>query len=317
MSALSQMTPQERGRYALELAERVRRRLVDSGMTIEHEHLGAGDLRCGGDGLSLLAECLRAATAWPVSQLGSEFMPELDEGSLLYMPITNPGLSITKVGEMRQTEDRIIKSFPEVASVFGKAGRAGTATDPAPTEMFETVISLKPQEERRPGLTIEGLVAEMDQALKFPGVITIWTKPIKARIDMLSTGIRTPVGVKVFGPDLGGIERLATEIEAVVRTVPGATSAYAERLGGGRYLEIEPDRDAIARYGLSLGDVQEVIATALGGEIVTTAVEGRERYGVIVRYPRDLRSDPRAIASDVLVGTGMPWCRSANSQRSA
>src|SRR5713101_5249810 len=144
----------------------------------------------------------------------------------------------------------------------------------------------------------------MDQALKFPGVINIWTKPIKARIDMLSTGIRTPVGVKVFGPDLGGIERLATEIEAVVRTVPGATSAYAERLGGGRYLEIEPDRDAIARYGLSLGDVQEVIATALGGEVVTTTVEGRERYGVIVRYPRDLRSDPRAIASDVLVSAG-------------
>jgi len=252
----------------------------------------------------LLAALVLAATAWPVSRLGSEFMPDLNEGSLLYMPITNPGLSITKVGEMLQTEDRIIKSFPEVASVFGKAGRARTATDPAPTEMFETVINLKPQEEWRPGLTIEGLVAEMDQALKFPGVINIWTKPIKARIDMLSTGIRTPVGVKVFGPDLAGIERLATEIEAVVRTVPGATSAYAERLGGGRYLEIEPDRDAIARYGLSLGDVQEVIATALGGDVVTTAVEGRERYGVIVRYPRDLRSDPRAIASDVLVSAG-------------
>src|SRR5713101_5377873 len=216
----------------------------------------------------LLAALVLAATTWPVSRLGSEFMPDLNEGSLLYMPITNPGLSITKVGEILQTEDRIIKSFPEVASVFGKAGRARTATDPAPTEMFETVINLKPQEEWRPGLTIEGLVAELDQALKFPGVINIWTKPIKARIDMLSTGIRTPVGVKVFGPDLAGIERLATEIEAVVRTVPGATSAYAERLGGGRYLEIEPDRDAIARYGLSLGDVQEVIATALGGEVV-------------------------------------------------
>ena len=252
----------------------------------------------------LVAAIVLAATVWPASRLGSEFMPDLNEGTLLYMPVTNPGLSITKVGEMLQAEDRVIKSFPEVASVFGKAGRARTATDPAPTEMFETVINLKPPEEWRQGMTIEKLVAEMDQALRMPGVINIWTMPIKARIDMLSTGIRTPVGVKIFGPEIAGIERIGKEVEAVIRTIPGATNAYSERLGGGHYLEIEPDRDSIARYGLSIADVQEVISTALGGEVVTTTVEGRERYGVIVRYPRSLRDNPQAIASDVLVSAG-------------
>src|SRR5947209_7506745 len=252
----------------------------------------------------LVAVIVLAATAWPVSRLGSEFMPDLNEGTLLYMPVTNPGLSITKVGEMLQAEDRVIKSFPEVASVFGKAGRARTATDPAPTEMFETVINLKPPEEWRPGMTTEKLVAEMDQALRMPGVINIWTMPIKARIDMLSTGIRTPVGAKIFGPDIAGIEKIGKEVEAVIRTIPGATSAYSERIGGGHYLEIEPDRNAIARYGLSVANVQEVIATALGGEVVTTTVEGRERYGVVVRYPRSLRDNPQAIASDVLGSAG-------------
>jgi Cu(I)/Ag(I) efflux system membrane protein CusA/SilA len=251
--------------------------------------------------LVVLAVAALAATAWPVSRLGSEFMPDLNEGTLLYMPVTPPGLSITKSAELLQTQDRIIRSFPEVKSVFGKAGRAATATDPAPTEMFETVINLKPQDQWRPGVTLDTLIADMDAALRMPGVSNAWTMPIKARIDMLSTGIRTPVGVKVFGPDLRELERIATEVERVVRAVPGTTSAYAERLGGGRYLEIEPDRDAIARYGLSMGDMQEVIATALGGETVTTTVEGRERYGVIVRYPRGLRDDPQAIATQVLV----------------
>jgi copper/silver efflux system protein len=252
----------------------------------------------------LLAVLALIATAWPVSKLGSEFMPDLNEGSILYMPVTNPGLSVTKAGELLQVEDRVLKSFPEVATVFGKAGRARTATDPAPVEMFETVVNLKPQDEWRPGLTIEGLIAEMDQALRLPGVINIWTMPIKARIDMLSTGIRTPVGAKIFGPDLVGIEQLARQVEAVIRTIPGTSSAYAERLGGGHYLEIEPDRGALARYGLSVSDVEEVVATALGGETVTTTVEGRERYGVIVRYPRDLRDSPQAIARDVLVSAG-------------
>jgi Cu(I)/Ag(I) efflux system membrane protein CusA/SilA len=244
-----------------------------------------------------------AATVIPACQLGSEFMPDLNEGTLLYMPVTPPGLSITKAAELLQTQDRIIKSFPEVESVFGKAGRAATATDPAPTEMFETVINLKPQTEWPAGKTLKQLMAEMDEALRLPGVSNAWTMPIRARIDMLSTGIRTPVGVKVFGPDLAPLSQIAAQVEQVVRKVPGTTSAFAERLEGGRYLEVTPDRDAIARYGLSVGDVQEVVSTALGGETVTTTVEGRERYGVIVRYPRDLRDDPQAIASQVLVPT--------------
>ena len=242
-------------------------------------------------------------TVWPASQLGSEFMPSLNEGTLLFMPVTLPGLSVTKAAELLQTQDRIIKSFPEVASVFGKAGRAMTATDPAPIEMSETIVNLKPPSEWPAGKTLDQLIAEMNAALQLPGVSNAWTMPIKARIDMLSTGIRTPVGVKVFGPDLHGLDRLATEIERVVHDVPGTTSAFAERLEGGHYVEIEPDRDAAARYGLSVEDVQKVLAAALGGETVTTTVEGRERYGVNVRYPRDLRDDPQAIASQVLVPT--------------
>ncbi len=242
-------------------------------------------------------------TLYPASRLGSEFMPTLNEGTLLYMPASLPGMSITKAAELMQTQDRIIKQFPEVESVFGKAGRANTATDPAPLEMFETVINLKPESKWRPGMTTDKLIAEMDKALQFPGVANAWTMPIKARIDMLSTGIRTPIGIKVFGKDLGEMERLAKEIEAVVKQVPGTTSAYAERITGGYYLNIEPDRDQLARYGLAVGDLQDVIGTALGGEMVTTTVEGRERFGVTVRYPRELRSDPQQIAREVLVPT--------------
>jgi Cu(I)/Ag(I) efflux system membrane protein CusA/SilA len=217
------------------------------------------------------------------------------------MPTTLPGISVTKAAELMQTQDRIIEAFPEVASVYGKAGRAATATDPAPTEMFETVVNLKPKEQWRPGMTIDSLIEEMDKALQFPGVSNAWTMPIKARIDMLSTGIRTPIGVKVMGTDLIEIDRLARQIEGVLRAVPGTSSAYAERSIGGYYLEITPDRDALARYGILIQDVQDTIATALGGQAVTTTVEGRQRFTVNMRYPRDLRDNPNAIASDILV----------------
>ena len=251
----------------------------------------------------LAAVAVLGISIYPASRLGSEFMPTLNEGSLLYMPASLPGMSITKAAELLQTQDKIIKSFPEVASVFGKAGRANSATDPAPTEMFETVINLKPESEWRAGLTIDKLIAEMDQALQFPGVANSWTMPIKARIDMLSTGIRTPIGIKVFGKDLNEMEKLARQIETVVKAVPGTTSAFAERLTGGFYLDIEPDREQLARYGLAVGDLLDVIGTALGGEMVTTTVEGRERYGVTVRYPRELRGDPQQMAREVLVPT--------------
>jgi len=248
-----------------------------------------------------IAVVISLASLWPVTRLGTEFMPTLDEGTLFYMPTSLPAMSVTKAAELLQVQNRIIKSFPEVASVIGKAGRAATATDPAPLEMFETVINLKPQSQWRPGMTTDRLIAEMDKALQFPGIANSWTMPIRARIDMLSTGIRTPVGIKVFGGDLPQMEQVARQIETVVRAVPGAASVYAERLTGGYYLDIEPDRAQLARYGLTVGDLMDVIGTALGGEVVTTAVEGRARYGVTVRYPRDARSTPQAIAREVLV----------------
>jgi Cu(I)/Ag(I) efflux system membrane protein CusA/SilA len=253
-------------------------------------------------GLTIVAAlAIIGASLWPASRLGSEFMPSLDEGTLMYMPTTLPGLSITKAAELLQIQDRIIKSFPEVESVYGKAGRALTATDPAPTEMFETIINLKPKPAWRPGVTIESLKAEMDRALQFPGVSNAWTMPIRARIDMLSTGIRTPVGVKIFGADLIQMEKIARQVEAVLKKVPGTASAYAERANGGYFLDITPDREALGRYGLAVGDVQDVVASALGGEAVATTVEGRERYNVTIRYPRELRSDPQAIASEIEV----------------
>jgi Cu(I)/Ag(I) efflux system membrane protein CusA/SilA len=248
-----------------------------------------------------LAAVSLGLTLWPASKLGTEFMPTLNEGTLFYMPTSLPGMSITKAAELLQTQDKIIKSFPEVASVYGKAGRANTATDPAPVEMFETVINLKPEDQWRPGMNVDRLIAEMDRALQFPGVANSWTMPIKARIDMLATGIRTPIGIKVFGKNLDEMERLAKEIEAVVKAVPGTTSAFAERITGGFYLDIEPDRTQLARYGLTVGEFLDVVGTALGGEMVTTTVEGRERFGVSVRYPRELRDDPRKIATEVLV----------------
>jgi Cu(I)/Ag(I) efflux system membrane protein CusA/SilA len=249
----------------------------------------------------VLSLAVLAVTIWPARQLGTEFMPNLNEGTLLYMPTTLPGISVTKAGELLQMQDRIIRSFPEVASVYGKAGRAATATDPAPSEMFETVINLKPKEQWRLGMTIDGLIAEMDKSLQFPGVSNAWTMPIKARIDMLSTGIRTPIGVKVIGTDLVVIDKLAKQIEQVLKAVPGTSSAYAERGIGGYYLDVTPDREALARYGIMVQDVQDVIGTALGGQTVTTTVEGRQRFSVNMRYPRDLRDSPQAIANDVLV----------------
>ncbi|EJN13894.1 heavy metal efflux pump, cobalt-zinc-cadmium [Bradyrhizobium sp. YR681] len=249
----------------------------------------------------LLALGVLAASVWPAGRLGSEFMPNLNEGTLLYMPTTLPGISVTKAAELMQTQNRIIRSFPEVASVYGKAGRAATATDPAPSEMFETIVDFKPKQQWRAGVTIDGLIAEMDKALQFPGVSNAWTMPIKARIDMLSTGIRTPVGVKVIGTDLAGIDKLARQVEQVLKAVPGTSSAYAERSLGGYYLEITPDREALSRYGIMVQDVQDTIATALGGQTVTTTVEGRQRFSVNMRYPRDLRDNPKAIAGDILV----------------
>ncbi|OGW59520.1 MAG: cation transporter [Nitrospirae bacterium RBG_16_64_22] len=239
---------------------------------------------------------------YPMARLGWEFMPELDEGSFLFMPVTFPGLSVTKAGEILQLQDRIIKKVPEVESVIGKAGRAMTATDPAPLEMFETIVNLKPRSEWRPGMTKEKIRNELWMAVDLPGVSQAWTQPIKARIDMLATGIRTPVGIKLFGDDLATLNRLAMEIERVIKGVPGTASVFAERITGGYYLDIEIRREEAARYGLKVNDIQDVISSAIGGENITWTVEGRERYPVSVRYARELRDDIRKIGR-VLVPT--------------
>ncbi|MDE0450210.1 MAG: CusA/CzcA family heavy metal efflux RND transporter [Gammaproteobacteria bacterium] len=246
------------------------------------------------------AVLLLAITAVPFSRLGSEFMPTLWEGDLLYMPTTLPGISITKAAELLQQTDRIIRTFPEVDQVFGKIGRAETATDPAPLSMIETTIMLKPRNEWRPGMTPEKLTEELNAAIQVPGLTNAWTMPIKTRIDMLSTGIKTPVGIKIAGPGLAELERLGREVEAVVRDVPGTLGAYAERVMGGNYLDFTVDRDAIARYGLTVRDVQDVIQTAIGGMNITTTVEGLERYPVNLRYSRELRDDLPALR-EVLV----------------
>lgn len=223
--------------------------------------------------------------------IGSEFMPPLYEGTILYMPVTNPGLSVTEAGKLLQVQDRLIKTIPEVESVFGKAGRAETSTDPAPFSMMETVINLKPKEEWRPGMTYEGILSELDQKVQFPGVSNAWTQPIRARLDMLTTGIRTPVGIKISGTDLKRIQELGEHIEMVLKEVKGTRSAYAERVSGGYFVDIKIKRDEAARYGLTVGDVQDVIQTAIGGMQVTTTVEGRERYPVNIRYMREFRDD--------------------------
>lgn len=250
-----------------------------------------------------------ALTVFPLSKLGSEFMPALDEGTLLFMPVTLPGVSVTKAGEILQTQDRILKGFPEVESVFGKAGRALTATDPAPFEMFETIVNLRPKKEWREGMTVEKLIDEMNEAASLPGVTNAWTMPIKARIDMLSTGIRTPVGIKVFGKDLDMLEKVALEVEAAVKKVPGTASAYAERIVGGYYLDIRIKRGEAGRFGLKIEDIQDVIMSAIGGENVTTTVEGLERYPVNVRYKRELRDDINKLGRvyvPTMMGTHIP-----------
>jgi len=247
---------------------------------------------------AIVAALATVVLTWiPWSSIGSEFMPPVEEGTILFMPTTLPGVSVARAREILQTQDRILKSFPEVDHVWGKAGRATTATDPAGLDMFETTITLKPESAWRAGMTYDRLVTQMDSAVRLPGVTNAWTMPIKARIDMLATGIRTPVGVKVFGPDLATLERVGREIERVVQQVPGTRSAFAERAVSGYYLDIDIDRAAAARYGLNVEDVQAVIATAIGGMVVTQTIEGRERYGVRVRYPQELRDTPEKLAA--------------------
>src|SRR3989475_684583 len=242
-------------------------------------------------------------TVLPLGGLASEFLPPLNERSLMYMPNTLPALSLTTQRRLLHVEDSILKTFPEVESVWGKAGRANTATDWAPMSMVETVVNLKPESEWRPGMTQDRLIAEMDQRLRLTGAVNTWTMPIKNRTDMLSTGVRTTLAVKIFGPDLQTIQRIGQDIERALAPLPGTASVYAERSFGGRYLDIRPDADALARYGLTTGDAQQVISLALGGEEITTTVEGRERYPVQVRYARDFRDDPTTI-SRLLVGNG-------------
>ena len=237
----------------------------------------------------VIATALLLLTWFPISQLGTEFMPPLEEGDLLYMPTAQPGLSAGKAAEILQQTDRIIASFPEVQRVFGKAGRAETATDPAPLEMFETTIQLKSKSEWRPGMTTTKLIEELDHATKFPGLSNVWVQPIRNRIDMLATGIKTPVGVKIAGPDIKVIEKIGMQIESLIKPIPGAVSVLAERLTGGRYIEVAIDRLAAARYGLSIQDIQDVISTAIGGDNISETVEGLERYPINIRYPREIR----------------------------
>jgi Cu(I)/Ag(I) efflux system membrane protein CusA/SilA len=238
---------------------------------------------------------IAVATLWPASQIGGEFMPPLDEGDLLYMPSALPGISAGKVSELLQQTDRLIKTVPEVASVFAKAGRAETATDPAPLEMFETTIQFKPREEWRPGMTPEKLVEELDRTVKVPGLSNIWVPPIRNRIDMLATGIKSPVGVKVAGTKLEEVDRIAAEIERVVKQVPGVTSAFAERLTGGRYIDVQIDRRAAGRYGLNVADVQSVVSAAIGGDNIGETIEGLQRFPINVRYPREIRDSVEMI----------------------
>jgi len=234
---------------------------------------------------------IMAITVYPFLKLGSEFMPPLYEGTLFYMPVTMPGASVSEASKLLQMQDKILKNIPEVSQVFGKAGRAETATDPAPLEMFETVINLKPESEWREGMTVERLKDEMNEALSIPGVANSFTMPIKARIDMLATGIRTPVGIKILGPDLGEIEKIGLTLEQHIKDIPGTRNVYAERVTTGYYLDIVVKKDEAARYGLTVDDVGEVIQAAIGGMNLTTTVEGRARYPVNVRYPRELRND--------------------------
>jgi Cu(I)/Ag(I) efflux system membrane protein CusA/SilA len=278
-----------------------------------------------------LAAFILVATIYPILRIGSEFMPPLYEGDLLYMPTTLPGLSAGKAAEILQQTDRILASFPEVKTVFGKIGRAETATDPAPLEMIETTVQLKPQSEWREGVTVESLIDELDDALKIPGLANLWVPPIRNRVDMLATGIKSPLGIKIAGADLKVIDKIAAQVEQLVKTVPGVSSALAERVTGGRYIEVHIDRAASARYGLNISDVQQVVAVAIGGENVTETIEGLERYPVNVRYPREIRDSVEKLrglpivtergatitldtVADLKVVDGPPMLRSENAR---
>ena len=280
------------------------------------------------------AVLILAATAFPLGKLGSEFMPPLNEGDILYMPTTDPGISISKARELLQQTDKIIKSFPEVHHVFGKVGRAETATDPAPLSMMETTITLKPESEWREGMTMDNLMREMDSAINFPGLTNAWTMPIKTRIDMLSTGIKTPVGIKLMGPDLNVLSDLGQRVAAVVRSVPGTLSAFPDKTVGGNYLDFRINREEAARYALNVGDIQDVIMTAIGGMNITSTVEGLERYPVNVRYSRELRDNlpalqrvlistptgariPLSYVADVSIVKGPPVIKSENARKSS
>ena len=283
----------------------------------------------------LAALGLLGATAIPLSKLGSEFMPPLDEGDILYMPTTYPGLSITKARELLQQTDKILKTFPEVKTVFGKIGRAESATDPAPLAMIETTIQLKPRNEwPDPAKTTKQLMDEMDAAIKFPGLANAWTMPIKTRIDMLSTGIKTPIGIKVSGPDLEVLEQVASDIEQALKNLPDTLSAFGDKAAGGYYLDFDIRREEAARYGLTVGDVQDVIQTAIGGMNITQTVEGLERYPVNLRYPRELRDNlhqlkrvliptptgaqiPLSLVADLTLRRGPPSVKSENARPNA
>jgi len=272
-----------RGRIADESANPINRRLITLYRPVLRRVLAHPRATLG------IALLLVLATLWPATRLGSEFMPPLDEGDLLYMPTALPGLSAAKAAELLQQTDRIIRQFPEVERVFGKMGRADSATDPAPLEMVETTIRLKPRSEWRSGLTTEKLIEEMDASLQLPGMSNVWVQPIRNRIDMLATGIKSPVGIKIAGPNLETIEQLGAQLEAAIRNVPGTASTFSERVSGGRYIEVRPDRLAAARYGLGIDDVQRVVTVAIGGENITETIEGLARFPVNIRYPRELR----------------------------
>lgn len=250
------------------------------------------------------AGLLLVATLWPLAQLGSEFLPQIDEGDLLYMPSTLPGISSREAGRLLQQTDRLIKTIPEVQSVFGKAGRADSATDPAPLTMLETTIQFKPKREWRPGMTMDKLISELDNTVKVPGIANVWVPPIRNRLDMLATGIKSPVGIKVNGNNLAEIEKTAEEIERIVRNVPGVTSALAERLDGGRYIDITIDRVKAARYGVSVKELQSIVASVVGGDNIGETIEGRERYPISVRYPRDVRDSLQKLRDLPVVTSG-------------
>ncbi|MCF6299575.1 MAG: CusA/CzcA family heavy metal efflux RND transporter, partial [Proteobacteria bacterium] len=253
----------------------------------------------------LFALLVLAGGLWPVNKIGSEFIPPLDEGDLMYMPTTYPGISIGKARELLQQTDKLIKSVPEVISVFGKVGRAETATDPAPLTMIESFIQLKPRDQWREGLTKDGLKKELDALVKFPGLTNAWVEPIKTRIDMLATGIKTPVGIKIAGPELPEIQEIGKRLEEILKDVPGTASVYSERVAGGRYIKVDIQREKAARYGLNIADVQQVVASAIGGMNVTQTIEGLERYPVNVRYPQDYRDSPEQLSLlPIITGNG-------------